>query len=149
MRYSVNILSGWCIQNRFTLFQWKCCVTECDFKIPVAETVKPKKKNIMSRPKANSAAQKQRSTSAEEQITSDSNSKLSKVTKSLESVMPDKRVLDKEIIKSPAIRFDSSRLRVPVEKSPIELKAGDRYLAQWTDSKKFPAVARQLHKSKY
>lgn len=48
------------------------------------------------------------------------------------------------------IPMDSSRLRVPVEKSPIEFKPGDRCLARWTDSRKFPAtVVRPLENSKY
>lgn len=35
------------------------------------------------------------------------------------------------------IAMDSSRLRIPV---PILFKEGDRCLARWTDSRKFPAV---------
>lgn len=43
--------------------------------------------------------------------------------------------------------MDSSRLRIP---SPIEFKAGERCLARWTDSRKFPAtVIKPLDNSKY
>lgn len=42
--------------------------------------------------------------------------------------------------------MDSSRLRIPV---PIQFKEGDRCLARWTDSRKFPAtVLRPLENSK-
>lgn len=37
------------------------------------------------------------------------------------------------------IRTDSSRLRIP---TPIQYKEGDRCLARWTDSRKFPATVR-------
>lgn len=71
---------------------------------PVAKAVKPKK--MVSRSQANSAAEKQRSASAEEQTTSDSNSKVSKARKSLESGTPAKSAPGKDIVKSPTKRFD-------------------------------------------
>lgn len=44
------------------------------------------------------------------------------------------------------IAMDSSRLRIPV---PIQFKEGDRCLARWTDSRKFPAtVLRPMDNSK-
>lgn len=44
------------------------------------------------------------------------------------------------------IAMDSSRLRIPV---PIQYKEGDRCLARWTDSRKFPAtVVRPVDNSK-
>lgn len=71
---------------------------------PVAKPAKQKK--MVSRSQANSAAEKQRSASAEEQSTSESNSKVNKARKSLESGTPDKATPGKEIIKSPTKRFD-------------------------------------------
>lgn len=44
------------------------------------------------------------------------------------------------------IAMDSSRLRIPVQ---IQYKEGDRCLARWTDSRKFPAtVLRPVENSK-
>lgn len=70
---------------------------------PVA---KPTKK-MMSRSQANSAAEKQRSASAEEQTPNAANTKVNKVRKSLDSVAtPEKSVAKENAIKSPAKKLD-------------------------------------------
>lgn len=86
---------------------------------PVAKT----SKKMMSRSQANSAAEKQRSASAEEQQTvpNDSNEKVNKARKSLDSVTsPEKPTTAKEIVlKSPTKNFDTALL-VPGAKVEVQ-----------------------------
>lgn len=79
----------------------KVTKTPSDKSTPVG-----KSKKMISRSQANSAAEKQRSASAEEQSTSDANTKVNKARKSLDSVATPEKSTGKDIIKSPSKKFD-------------------------------------------
>lgn len=82
---------------------------------PVARTCK----KMMSRSQANSAAEKQRSASAEEQIPNDSNGKVNKARKSLDS-SPEKSITKDNVIKSPSKKFDIAMQLVPGAKVEVQ-----------------------------
>lgn len=83
-------------------------------------------KKMMSRSQANSAAEKQRSASAEEQIPNDSNEKVNKARKSLDSVTaPEKSVSKENVIKSPSKKFDIAMQLVSGAKVEVQDLAGN------------------------
>lgn len=90
---------------------------------PVAKT----SKKMISRSQANSAAEKQRSFSAEEQTPIDSNEKVTKGRKSLDSVTsPDKPGTKENVLESPSPskKFDIAMKLVPGAKVEVQDPAG-------------------------
>lgn len=85
---------------------------------PVTKT----SKKMISRSQANSAAEKQRSASAEEQQTpNDSNDKVNKVRKSLDSVAsPEKPIAKENVVKSPSKKYDIAMQLVPGAKVEVQ-----------------------------
>lgn len=85
---------------------------------PVAKS----SKKMMSRSQANSAAEKQRSASAEEKAPNDSNAEATnKVRKSLDSVAsPEKPITKENVSKSPSKKFDIAMQLVPGAKVEVQ-----------------------------
>lgn len=78
-------------------------------------------KKMMSRSQANSAADKQRSASAEEQIPNAANEKVNKARKSLDAVAtPDKSIAKDNVVKSPSKKFDIAMQLVPGAKVEVQ-----------------------------
>lgn len=85
-----------------------------------------KSKKMISRSQANSAAEKQRSASAEEQSTSDSNKKVNKARKSLDSATsPEKSTGKDNMIKSPSKKFDIAMQLTPGAKVEVQDLSGN------------------------
>lgn len=94
-------------------------------KTPNETTPVGKSKKMISRSQANSAAEKQRSASAEEQSTGDSNTKVNKARKSLDSATsPEKSTGKDNVVKSPSKKFDIAMQLTPGAKVEVQDVAG-------------------------
>lgn len=94
-------------------------------KTPSDTTPVGKSKKMISRSQANSAAEKQRSASAEEQSTGDSNTKVNKARKSLDSATsPEKSTGKDNVVKSPSKKFDIAMQLTPGAKVEVQDLAG-------------------------
>lgn len=103
----------------------KEATTDKTVKTPSETTPVGKSKKMISRSQANSAAEKQRSASAEEQSTGDSNSKVNKARKSLDSATsPEKSTVKDNVVKSPSKKFDIAMQLTPGAKVEVQDLAG-------------------------
>lgn len=102
----------------------KEAATDKATKTPSESTPVGKSKKMISRSQANSAAEKQRSASAEEQSTSDQNTKVNKARKSLDSATPEKPIGKDNIIKSPSKKFDIAMQLTPGAKVEVQDVSG-------------------------
>lgn len=93
-------------------------------KTPNENTPVGKSKKMISRSQANSAADKQRSASAEEQTSGDANTKVNKARKSLDSATTPDKSSGKEVIKSPSKKFDIAMQLTPGAKVEVQDLAG-------------------------
>lgn len=101
-------------------------------KVPSDTTpvAKPSKK-MMSRSQANSAAEKQRSASAEEQTPTDANTKTNKARKSLDSATPaDKLDAKDSPMKSPSKKFEIAAQFAPGAKVEVQDLSGNWHNAR-------------------
>lgn len=98
-------------------------------KTPSDTTPVIRKKKMISRSQANSAAEKQRSASAEESTATDANPKVKKARKSLDSATTPDKSSAKEIIKSPTKKFDVAMNLTPGAKVEVQDVGGSWHTA--------------------
>lgn len=101
-------------------------------KVPIETTpVIKQSKKMMSRSQANSAAEKQRSASAEEQTPNDSNAKANKARKSLDSATTSDKPFTKDSpMKSPSKKFEIAAQFAPGVKVEVQDLSGNWHNAK-------------------